>query len=746
MIPTGLPNQFLCYGRTADGGKFPCDRAGRLVDAHNPENWMDYQTAAAAAAALGHGYGVAFDLTERDPWFFIDLDKCFDTASGQWKPEAVTIFNTFAGAWGEVSSSGTGLHIMGMCRVSEVANLRNKFDGWKEFYVKERFIAFGHTGWSRIGGVNADYDWTEVIKSVVPERVNLGDLPTGVDPRYTGPEDDDQLIELALRSSSGAASAVFGGRATFADLWNANADVLARNYPHPDRTRGGYDHSSADAALLSHLAFWTGRDMPRMDRLFRRSALMREKYSTRADYRTDSIQNAARLCRNVYDRPRTDAPVVAPAAAGSAQSEVLLTVQEQIEHFKGCIYIRDIHRVLGPDGVMMKVEVFNAMYGGHIFQMQPDGTGPTKRAFEAFTESRAWRFPKAIRPCFRPDLPFQAMLDDGSVNIYKKPDVVMEPGDVTPFLDHVARLLPDARDRAILLNYMAACVQYPGVKFQYAPVLQGMEGNGKTLVLQAVQYAVGKQYTHAPRASQITEKYNSYIEGKVFILVEEIHMEGRREILDELKTLITNVDTEIRGMAQEKRMAENRANLAFCTNYKNAVIKSTGDRRYAIFFTAQQTVEDLKRDGMTGDYFPKLFGWLKSCGWARVAHFLSTMQIDPQFDPSVLPRAPETSSTSEAITVSRGSAESELAEAAEDNTRGFRGGWASSWAIDQFLRGKGFRISRQAQVAMILSLGYKEWGRAPRPILSEDGKRPVLYCKQPGGTFEEYMQAQGYPS
>ena len=47
---------------------------------------------------------------------------------------------------------------------------------------------------------------------------------------------------------------------------------LSQKYPAFDGA-GGFDHSSADAALMSHLAFWTGKDMPRMDRLFRRSAL-----------------------------------------------------------------------------------------------------------------------------------------------------------------------------------------------------------------------------------------------------------------------------------------------------------------------------------------------------------------------------------------------------------------------------------------------------------------------------------------
>ena len=36
--------------------------------------------------------------------------------------------------------------------------------------------------------------------------------------------------------------------------------------------------SEADMALCSHLAFWTGRDANQVDRLFRASGLMREKW------------------------------------------------------------------------------------------------------------------------------------------------------------------------------------------------------------------------------------------------------------------------------------------------------------------------------------------------------------------------------------------------------------------------------------------------------------------------------------
>ncbi len=736
-----LPAQFLNYFLVPkpDGSgndKIPCSPSGVAVDAHDPRNWLTYQ------AAVATGRPVAFSLTDACGWFFFDLDKCSD-GQGGWKPEAAAIFTSFAGAYGEVSSSGHGLHIMGRCDPARLADRRRKWDGWLECYTGGRFVAFGGTGWQPIGGVATNTDMTERLLAVVPAKPILGDLAEGVDPSYTGPADDAALLMMALRS--GSAGAAFNMKASFKDLWEAKPEVMCRFYPGASPTE--FDHSVADAALMAHLAFWTGKDLPRMDRLFRQSGLMRDKYATRDDYRTDTATNAARLCRKVYDQPPPPPPAAGTAgpAAGATRHEVYLTISEMLSHFAGCVYVRDLHKIIIPGGKALKPEQFNASFGGHMFQMQPDGTKPTAKAFEAFTENRAHTFPKVSEPTFDPQQPGGTIIGD-AVNTYYPPNVDMTPGDVSPFLVLLEKLLPDARDRAILTNYMAAVVQHPGVKFQWAPVLQGCEGNGKTLVFSTVSYAVGEQYTHSPKADQLTEKFNGYIEGKVFILVEEVHMRGRMEVLDALKPLVTNIRMEIRGMAQEKRMAKNLANWGFCTNYKDAVMKSRGDRRYSVFFTAQQDVDHLTRDGMDGDYFPDMYRWLREeGGHAAVAHWLKTFPIDPALNPAgSCHRAPKTSSTAAAIAAATGSIEREVLEACDDHTVGFRGGWVSAWALDKLLREKHLKIGRARVEEMMTELGFKVWGRAPRPILQEESKCPTIYCRVPGGSFEDYMKAQAY--
>jgi len=302
-----LPQQFMNYvtfkAITGETGKFPCNPQGIICDPHNPANWITHNQALAASTFDTNNpsapFGVAFVLTENDPYFFLDLDKCLKT-DGTWMPEAAAIYSSFAGAMGEVSVSGTGLHVIGKCNPEMLQDRKNKWAGWLEFYTHKRFIAFGTQGFNPIGGTSEpEIDWTQQLLRIVPQRETLGELPQGIDPNYTGPEDDNELI-LKMLASKGGAGAAFGGKATVAQLWNADP-ILCQIYPDFKGDTAAFDHSSADAALFAHLAFWTGKDMPRMERLFRQSKLMRPKFEKREDYRLKTIQGAARLCNRVYD-------------------------------------------------------------------------------------------------------------------------------------------------------------------------------------------------------------------------------------------------------------------------------------------------------------------------------------------------------------------------------------------------------------------------------------------------------------
>ena len=725
--------------------KFPCLPDGTVTDAHNSANWMTYE------AAQATGRDVAFVFTENDPYFFLDLDDCADD-EGNWSAAAQAIYMSFTGAIGEVSFSGKGLHIIGKCNPAMLQDRKHKWDGWLEFYTEKRFVALGRSGFHVIGGGTwyPEADWTQRLGQLVPQRTTLGELPEGVDEAYTGPTDDEALIAKML-ASTGGAGAAFGGKATVAQLWNADP-ILCQIYPAYDGNQQSFDHSAADAALMAHLAFWTGKDMPRMERLFRRSALMRPKFE-RDDYRLKTVQDAARMCNRVYDiAPKAE------RATGTPAPEVYLTIPEMQQHFEGCVYIASEHKVMMPNGKMLKPEQFNAIYGGHIFQMQPDGTGPEKKAFTAFTENRTHKFPRAIMGLFEPKRTSGELFNDedgiACVNTYFPAHVEMVQGDVTPFMTHLAKVIPDPRDREIMLAWMASAVQNPHKKFQWAPVLQGTEGNGKTFFANCVAYGIGEKFVHRPNPENLTEKHNGWMTRCLLSVVEEIHMNGRREMLENLKWKITNERIPIRGMAMDEETFKNFTKWIFCTNHMDAVVVTTNSRRYAIFYTAQQSKDDKIRDGMTGSYFPDLYRWAKTGGYAAVAHFLMHYPIPDELDPAKLcVDAPRTSSTHQAIEKSLGVVETEIIEATQDGTVGFRGGFISSVMLDAMIKARGLRVSLNKRGDILESLGYIRCpglndGRVPSPMVHENGKRPVIYVRPDVDLGHDpvaaYRTAQGY--
>ncbi len=750
-----LPPQFTNWIKKSDGGKMPCDAQGQAVNHLDPANWRTYAQAAAA------GLPVAFVLTANDPYVFIDVDHCRDAATGVWSPEAQDVVARFPGALMEISQSGTGLHIIGVCDQSVMQRKRRKWAGQFECYVADRFVAL--TGISLQG--NPHLDLTLPLMGWVPDRPDpaLTGIPdTGPVPEWDGDTDDQMLIQHAL-SARGGISVQFGNHASFRDLWTGNVPALAKHYP-AYKEGAGFDASAADAALVMLLGFWTGKDMARTERLWRAAPLTQGRAKLdRNDYVHATITTGLQKVRQVYRRPPAKGvpaptggapagmPGVAVAAAPAkhmpgVEAPGYMTIYDQERLFAGCVYVDEDAMILCPDGVMRDRQRFDVFRGGYEYQMQADGSRPTRSAWEAYTQNRCKHWPKVQRRVYRPTLPFGAIVGN-AVNMFQPPQVAFTDDPVDPFLDLMKRMLPDDRDRSIVLTWAAAMVQNPGTKFQWSIVLQGTQGNGKTFFLKCLEYAVGEENTHLPNPEDLQEKYNTYIENKLFIGVEEIHMEGRRDVLDRLKKYITNSRLEVRGMRVDKRMTDNLTNWLFLTNYKDAVYKSKDDRRYAIFFTAQQQASDLVRDGMDGDYFPDLWSWARDGGFAAVAGWLRRYACDDRFNPAgKCHRAPDTSSTAAAIEESRGVVEQIVADAIEQGLVGFRDGWVSQHRCAELLEKSRKSVGPKSMAKILEGMGYHRWGRAPNFIMQENHGRPVIYAQARNMVekFDKYMVSQGY--
>lgn len=762
--------QFIVYQlapsqvRPGKTDKFPSHHATGIRTGINDQSmWTDPQTAIAAAKRLGSNYGVGFVLTQNDPFFLLDIDNCWDEVNNKWSDLAVHLCSALQGAALEVSSSMRGLHIIGSGTAPD--HMCNPPDSPLEFYTANRFVALTGINASGDAGINCTPTLSWLVENYFKKSESSkarGDFEWTTEPaaEWNGPEDDDLLIGRMLKSSS--ARSVFNEAPTFADLWNANAAVLSRNYSPDKSNDSAYNESSADMALASHLAFWTGNNCERMLRLMQRSQLVRDKWE-RPSYLETTIRTACSRQKEFLKDAHKSTTSVQNGQQQSAPT--ILGAEGQDRLFAGCVYVQDRHEIMIPGGVMLDQGRFRAAFGGDSFVMGPENTKLIKNAWEAFTEGQFVRRPRVNSSTFRPDMPPGAVFDrfgESLVNTYWPLNIPCVEGDASPFIRHVQLLLGDPNDIEIIISYMAAIIQHKGVKFKWTPLIQGVEGNGKSLLSTCIAYCIGDKYCYFPRADEIASRFNSWMYGTIFYGVNDIYnADGtlRKETMENLKPMITEERLDIEGKNKDKCMRDICGNFIINSNHQDALKITRNSRRFAPLFCRQQEADDKTRDGLTQQYFVRLINWLKNeNGFAIVHHYLANYPIKPELNPAIYClEAPKTSSTETAIRQSVGRVEQEVLEAIETEEIGFKKGWVSSKYLDLLLEDKGCSrmVPHNKRRQLMQSLGY-DWhprlkeGRATSKIMPENSRsvlyitkdHPSLSLEWPMGVTNSYTEDQ----
>jgi len=258
---------------------------------------------------------------------------------------------------------------------------------------------------------------------------------------------------------------------------------------------------------------------------------------------------------------------------------------------------------------------------------------------------------------------------------------------------------------------------------------------------------MGGPYVHFPNAKEMVEsgsKFNAWMRAKLFILVDEIKVDERRDMIEVLKPMISEEEIEIQGKGVDQDKEDNYSNWAFFSNFKDAIPVNKNGRRFATFYSAIQSFDDLIARGMDENYFNQFYYWLDHGGGKEiVAHYLLNYPIERG---SIPMRAPVTSSSSAAIRYSRGPIEQMILDAIEDQLPGFRGGWVSAAAVINRLKATGSKsVSIKTIGAILEALQFFEIGRSVRPYFAEDANnRSQLFNVDRAANVAEYGRWQGY--
>ncbi len=323
--------RWVCYKTEIRDGyetKIPTNAiSGGYASTSDPNTWASFKLALKGCVKYGFtglGFMLGEDKRTGETYFGVDLDNHIDKVTGKKPYDTSEEFQEFAyifinalNSYTEYSHSGEGVHII--CKGKLPSGAR-KSKG-VEMYDYRRF--FTMTG-NIINNVPIK-DCEEAIKPLWEQYLNVPSNNTS----------NNNFNSTYEKTPQVTAKINANGSVTFEEVEQVNVTgnvkmsdyeliEKIRNSQHGnefmrlyngDMTAYGNDHSAADMALCKILAFWTQCDPERMDRIFRQSALIRDKWERRwgdSTYGKNTIERAISTQKDVYTPTQKVEKIVIP--------------------------------------------------------------------------------------------------------------------------------------------------------------------------------------------------------------------------------------------------------------------------------------------------------------------------------------------------------------------------------------------------------------------------------------------------
>ena len=210
------------------------------------------------------------------------------------------------------------------------------------------------------------------------------------------------------------------------------------------------------------------------------------------------------------------------------------------------------------------------------------------------------------------------------------------PGDVTPWLRHVERLIPEKFEREHLLNALAHKVQFPGHKINHAILMGGNHGSGKDTMFAPFFWTIGgdaKRNCSLVKNEDLTSQWGYALECEVMEIAElrQADAKDRRALENTLKPIIAAPPEllTINRKGLHPYYALNRVFVVAFSNERVAISLPSEDRRWFVLWSDAPRLTEREALG--------LWNWYKNQnGFQAVAHYLHTRDVSA-WNPSAPP-------------------------------------------------------------------------------------------------------------
>lgn len=266
------------------------------------------------------------------------------------------------------------------------------------------------------------------------------------------------------------------------------------------------------------------------------------------------------------------------------------------------------------------------------------------------------------------------------------------------WLEHAEYLLPDAREREVVLDYLACIVQRIDVKPDYWLVHRGGFGVGKDLFYSAVMFGLGDDIARTIHIDKLLDGWGDYIRGLKFAAVEEVDKAQDKRVANAMKVICASGASKYRTLNLKGGAVVRQRDClggVLMSNKRHCLAVEEGDRRY---FVVDSYIEPKSED-----YYQKLAEWYRQGGYEQVMGYLGRRDIS-NFNPHKLPF--RTEGLEDLVRGGKFDYEKNMDEMAADRSGLFSRDWFSKMELRTFAKQCQWKCGVNGLEEAVQNVGY----------------------------------------
>ena len=203
-------------------------------------------------------------------------------------------------------------------------------------------------------------------------------------------------------------------------------------------------------------------------------------------------------------------------------------------------------------------------------------------------------------------------------------------GDVAPWLEVLAALVPDDADRRYVLRWLAWKVQNPGGVPDTLLIFKGAKGTGKNSLFDPLVLLFGRHAMLADDPELIAGRFTWHLMSLAFAVLDEaVFIQDPRQA-DRIKARVTAKTMHYEQKGMDPVQGVNRCAYVMLTNHEY-VWQATNDERRAVVLQVGEAL----RGNL--EFWGRYHAWAEGPGPAALLHYLQGVDLTG-FNPRQIPK------------------------------------------------------------------------------------------------------------